>query len=416
VAIVVRIKKTAIKISLIICLTVMVMKSSAQRAVNLQKTILVPANAIQLDSLLHLINKQAGVKFSINTRKFPAGKYIRVKAHRQTIAGLLKEINQSTGVYYAVLGDHIILLDNPPAKTKAIAPVNTSHTAQASRLPVKSSASQKRTVSPDKNTRVKHRPVTNTPPVSGAQNNTAPLLAEPTKLTADPGLQKSSDSDTLKTIALPAKKDSFRMQPPARKRSVAANNQSTARPATQTEKRTLINELLVKGGLSADDVFYCSPTIQAGVKYVYGIAAWSSNFNISGFRYGLGGVVPLSDQWKLHVQVTTGNLLSSFDTTSQRWEFKTTLHRAGCIAEADLAPRLSIQFGPVFNLMKLVFYRGGVKTAPGLTQDHIDKKFDLIKPVYTLSDNSSINRVQSTKTWIGFQVGIYYDLNFFKRE
>jgi hypothetical protein len=149
---------------------------------------------------------------------------------------------------------------------------------------------------------------------------------------------------------------------------------------------------------------------------VYGIASWSTNFKISGFRYGLGGAIPLGDQWKLHLQVTTGNLSSTFDTAGQRWEFKTQLHRAGCIAEAKLSPRLSVQFGPVFNLMKLTFYRAGKKEAPGLSSTHIDNKFNLLQPVYTITDNFSANRAQSTKTWIGFQVGLFFDLNFFKHE
>src|SRR5437870_4848560 len=95
-----------------------VLKSHAQTgAINLQKTVVLPVNTMQLDSLLHLINRQAGVKFSINTRKIPASRPIRIKKQQQTVAGILKEIKQATGVYYTVLGDHIILLDNPPKRS-----------------------------------------------------------------------------------------------------------------------------------------------------------------------------------------------------------------------------------------------------------------------------------------------------------
>jgi hypothetical protein len=82
----------------------------------------------------------------------------------------------------------------------------------------------------------------------------------------------------------------------------------------------------------------------------------------------------------------------------------------------NLANRLSIQFGPVFNLMKLTFYRAGKKVAPELPATQIDKQYNLIKPIYTISDNFSTNKSQSTKTWLGLQVSILYDLNFFKRE
>jgi hypothetical protein len=421
VAVVVHNKQIAIKISLIIFLMAMVINGSAQTAINLHKTILVPANAIQLDSLLNLINKQGGVKFSINTRKFPAAKYIRIKAHKQTIGSLLQEIKATTGIYYAILGDHIILLDNPPpAKRKTANVVNTTHTVQAPRLPVAPSVPQKQPVPPNKNARVKHSTAAITNPVSNkkipAGNNTIPLPAPPVTV-VDSGSNKNPGSDTIKTTpAIPASKDSVKALPSAPRRPSAANNQVTPRAFSNAKESTFANGMLIKGGLSADDIFYVNPTIQAGTKYVYALASWSSNFNLSGFRYGLGGAIALSDQWNLHLQLTTGNLSSTFDTASGKWEFKTQLHRAACIAEVQLGNRTSVQFGPVFNLMKLTFYRAGIKSAPGLPDEQMDAKFNLIKPIYTLSDNFSMNKAQSTKTWIGFQLGLFFDLNYFKRE
>jgi len=108
--------KISFRIYLVICLTAIVVTGSGQGTLNLQKTVVLPANVLRLDSLLHLINRQAGIKFSINTRKIPASRPIRLKNQQQTIAGILQEIKKATGVYYAVLGDHIILLDNPPKR------------------------------------------------------------------------------------------------------------------------------------------------------------------------------------------------------------------------------------------------------------------------------------------------------------
>ena len=105
------------------------MNVSGQSAINLQKKISITANTIQLDSLLRVITRQSGAKFSINTRKFPASKSIAIKDHSPTIAKLLLIIKQTTGVYFATLGDHIILLDNPPAAKKA--PTSTVNTQPA---------------------------------------------------------------------------------------------------------------------------------------------------------------------------------------------------------------------------------------------------------------------------------------------
>jgi len=415
VALAVRNNPIAIKISLIIFLMAVDIKGSAQTAVNLHKTILVQANAIQLDSLLNLIKKQAGVKFSINTRKFPAGKYIRIKAHKQTIGGLLQEIKASTGVYYAILGDHVILLDNPPpAKRVTSNVVNTTHTVQAPQLPAARSATRKQPVRPNKNAEVKQVPVAVNQP---APNKKIPAANNATRLpitVVDSGSNKNLGSDTVKTTAaILLGNDSLKAKARVAKQPAVVNNQRTS---SLTKEHSFAGNLLIKGGLGADDVFYFNPTIQAGTKYVFALASWSSNFKLSGFRYGLGGAVQLNDQWNLQLQLTTGNLTSAFDTASGKWEFKTQLHRAGIIAEVQFGNRISVQFGPVFNLMKLTFYRAGTKTAPGLPDDQMDKKFNLIKPIYTLSDNFSMNRAQSTKMWIGFQLGLFVDLNFFNRE
>jgi hypothetical protein len=425
VAIVVRNKRVVNNIWLIIFLIALCKTGYGQQgSINLKKMVVVPSNAIPLDTLLHLIKRQTGVKFSINTRKIPPTKFIRIKNARQPIEGVLQEIKQNTGVYYAILGDHIILLDNPPParqKEKSIHPIPVSHSHP------KPSASSNRITRPIKKTIVKKTVVIRTdsiPTVSIPQDslnkktspnsNPAPLVKIPPPSIAD-SPYRSVSGDTVKTITADDPKKNIPIpQPPVRKRSGAS--QSMPASKNQTEKQPFINNLFVKAGISADDIFYCSPTLQFGIPYVYGIASWNSNFTISGLRYGVGSSIPLSDQWKLHLQLTTGNLSSKFDTIPQSWEFKTRLHRAALIAEANLGNRFTIQFGPIMNVMKLTFYRNGEKSSPGISTAHVDQKFNLIQPVYTISDNYSMNVSKSTKTWIGLQVCIFYNFNFYKKE
>jgi hypothetical protein len=358
--------------------------ASGQSAINLQKKISIPANAIQLDSLLHVITRQSGAKFSINTRKFPASKSIAIKDHAPTIAKLLQVINQTTGVYYATLGDHIILLDNPPpAKKKTPRSVN------------------KQPVPIHKTPSVKNKPPAPVKKVTVIDTIPAPL----------PSL--SNDTPKLDTtIKLPPTV----AQPAVRKKPAPTNNKPTPPTNNDKERSGFLSDLFVKAGISADDLFYCNPTLQIGHPYFYGIAAYSTNFNITGFRYGIGASVPLSDYWKLHLQLTTGNLSSKVDTMTLHWEYKTQLHRAGIIAETDIGERFKLQFGPVFNLMKLTFYRNGQKTSPGLSTEYIERKFNLLKPVYTFTNTFSPNVAKSTKSWVGLQISIFYNFNFFKRE
>jgi hypothetical protein len=92
------------------------------------------------------------------------------------------------------------------------------------------------------------------------------------------------------------------------------------------------------------------------------------------------------------------------------------LHRAALIAEANLGSRFKIQFGPIMNVMNWTFYRNGEKSPPGISTAQIDQKFNLIQPIYTISDNYSMNVSKTTKTWIGLQVCIFYNFNFYKKE
>lgn len=357
---------------------------NGQGAINLQKRISIPAYAIQLDSLLHVITRQSGAKFSINTRKFPASKSIVIKDHRPTIGSLLQLIKQTTGAYYATLGDHIILLDNPPPSKK-----NTTSTVN------------KRNIPAPKNIVVKSKPP--------APVKKAPLIdTTPAPTPSLPILPPKPDT----TVKQPLPVD----QPPVRKKPATTNNKPEPPANDDKERSGFLNELFVKAGVSADDLFYGNATIQIGHPYFYGIASYSTNFNISGFRYGIGASIPLSDLWKLHLQVTTGNLSSKYDTLTLHWEYKTKLHRAGLIAETDLGEHFKIQFGPVFNLMKLTFYRNGQKMAPSLPAEYIERKFDLLKPVYTFTNTFSPSVATSTKSWLGLQVSLIYNFNFFKRE
>lgn len=374
-----------VRISILsILLLALVVNVNGQGAINLQKRISIPARAIQLDSLLRVITRQSGAKFSINTRKFPAAKSIVIKDHTSTIGSLLQVIKQTTGVYYATLGDHIILLDNPPpAKKNATNPVN------------------KRTTPATKNTVVK----SNSPaPLNKAKVIDTLSAPEPSV----PVLPPTPDTTVKQPLQI--------AQPPARKKAAATNNKPAPPANDDKERAGFLSELFVKAGVSADDLFYGNATIQLGHPYFYGIASYSTNFSISGFRYGIGTSIPLSDLWKLHLQVTTGNLSSKMDTFTLRWEYKTKLHRAGLSAETNLGEHFKLQFGPVFNLMKLTFYRNGQKTTPGLPTEYIDKKFDLLKPVYTFTNTFSPTVAISKKSWVGWQISLFYNLNFSTRE
>ncbi|MCW3465241.1 hypothetical protein [Chitinophaga nivalis] len=85
----------------------------AQQNNGLQKKILPAAANIRFDSLLLQITRHTGVRFSVNTRKFPPSKIIHVKKEWQSVSQLLEEIKTYTGSSYTLIGSHVVFVDQP---------------------------------------------------------------------------------------------------------------------------------------------------------------------------------------------------------------------------------------------------------------------------------------------------------------
>lgn len=91
-------------------------KSSAQNqaSINLKKLIRLESKPIRFDSLVSTISKQAKVQFSFNTGKITPEKTFVMKPGEQTLEDVLVQIKSKTGIYYKIVGSHIILLDKRP--------------------------------------------------------------------------------------------------------------------------------------------------------------------------------------------------------------------------------------------------------------------------------------------------------------
>src|SRR5688500_10802854 len=80
----------------------------------LKKRVTVYRNETRVDSLLHLLAKQTGIGFSFNSKKISPSKVIQLRKGMYTVEDCLLKIQQTAGIHYALLSDHIILVDNPP--------------------------------------------------------------------------------------------------------------------------------------------------------------------------------------------------------------------------------------------------------------------------------------------------------------
>jgi hypothetical protein len=89
--------------------------STAQVGSNkLKKRVTVYHNETRVDSFLNLLAKQTGIGFSFNSKKISPTMMIPIRKGIYTVEECLLKIQQTAGIHYALLSNHIILVDNPP--------------------------------------------------------------------------------------------------------------------------------------------------------------------------------------------------------------------------------------------------------------------------------------------------------------
>lgn len=344
----------------------------AQSGVNLRSPLRIPAESMRLDSLLNLVTRQTGARFSLNTRKIQPGKDIRLKKGATTIGALLAHMQQSTGVHYILRGSHVIFLDNPPKPPlKKLAAASVTQ-QQKSKVPL-------------------------------------PVIHQ----------QQNKDTIALRSVSAPqpvlVPSISIRRHIPPKVFAAYPIAEKKERPARQRREGPALFE--ARAALNGDETFYVGPTAEIGLPYLFGTVSWNSNFNISSIRYGAGTAFRVFRDWKLAVIATAGTASSlTYDSVIIKWSSKQRLYRGALLARKQLGGNWYVQFGPVFNMLRTSYYRDDKPATPLVPAALADIRFHAIKPRYTISDSYSPSSLTSTKLWIGFQLGVYYNIPFLRRR
>jgi hypothetical protein len=344
------------------------------------KNVDLPAGDLRFDRLLHLIAEQTGIKFSVNTQKFRPSRMVHVRKGVQSVDELLSIIRKSTGISYTVVGDHIIFIDQP------LAPVI-----------VKKRASSDPAVDPDP--AADSQIVTGLPPASAVLRVFMPLY-------------RANVDSSKHFLPIGVRMDSVKMLVPAGQKAV------TDRSRSPHPRRTGPAGFLADIGLAADETFYIDPSLRLGWPFLYGIVQWSTNFNVSGLRYGIGGSLELTNKWRLGLLATTGAYSKTyvdeiFGSLPVPMTLKSTLQKIGFLAETRIGGSLRLQFGPVLNLLSTKYYNVlGVPTPLFLSEADVNSQFHFIKPPYTLKDTYSPISAENTRIWVGFQISLFYSMNF----
>lgn len=373
------------------------------------KNVILSAENLRFDFLLHQVTQQTGIKFSLNTQKFRPSRIIHVRKGIQSVGEILSEIKNSTGIYYTFLGDHIIFIDKRPLNSVVIVKKRTDIDPPSSLVPSKSIPHvvsieyRKRYLPPlsiDSNTIYQSTSAR----IYSVQMDKKYLVQADTNLIARTNPSPDTSRRTRSTSRIPSNSRT----PSTSRRTRSASQSMSFRPGFFTE-----------AGLNADENFYFNPSLQAGWPFLYGIAQWSMNFNVSGFRYGVGGSLRLTDKWRLGLAATTGayskdyqeNLVQGFPDITVT--VKTDLQKLGMLAEMRITHKIQMQFGPVLNRLLTKYYNPlGVLTPLFINESDANSHYQYIKPPYTIQDNYSQVSAQNTRIWVGLQASLFYKINF----
>lgn len=425
-------------IYIMVCLIISTNIQAQENHAPLQKQVLITNTFFSIDSLATLITAQTGVFLSFNSNKVAAGKKIVTRKRSYAVAELLELIKSNTGSDYKLYKDHVIFHggDKKHALTKGTISSEAKRTTAQTASKNKSRESSLSTVktnlisSPDKSrlssagsiaTReTKTKKTTSTRSVaSGETKNTSTaeikLLAAAGSSTISSTPPTETNTKNTNVLLEPLNPKAPQMQEPSI--SLLLKPAIMAQRPIPSPQRT---RWFADGGFTVDDVLYLNTSITAGHKYLHGFFSWSSSFKVSGFRYGLGSMLPLSDEWRIGMMVTTGKLSRDIDFTGVRDTLKniivkSELHRLAIQVERSLRPNLVVKAGPVFNLLKSSYYQDGSPVTiatSGYEGTNGDREIYTVRPLYTLSNSYKDTESTNAKTWIGFQVSLCYRFNF----
>lgn len=373
-----------------------------QRRINLQDRITIREKNIRTGRLLQIANDQTGVKFSLNSHRFPLSKVINMKAGNLSIAEMLLLIKTNTGIRYTILGDHIIFIDEPESRKEKITP-------DKNRLPIlaQEGAPESRRNGPVKKRNAFNR---NIPAVSFKKQSIAGNIGN---------IASKANSFTLSyiddTIPYPPaslfNSNPGKLKSPVGDSSFSKANKSTVRVRNHREKKELNLKPFLKTGVMFDESFYLSPVAHAGFSFLYSVICRNIGVHASGWRYGAGSSMRVNG-WELHITATTGRLSKSFDTTGRELFIKAKLHKATIVVESKLGNNLRLQYGPSINILKTKYYLNGTLTPLYIDESVANKRYKLLIPPYTLENSYSSLSFKNTRIWVGLQVSILYTIDF----
>lgn len=377
--------------------------SAQQDHSDFSKQIHIPSGYLRLDTIASLISRQSSLRLSINTRKFPPSKMIRLQKGLRPIFSILADIQKSIGNGYKILGDHVIFIEKPPVPGKM-----TKHFTNRNDQIANPSPAPKKTLKGPINKLKADPPPTRFTPISNTPVSIRKIMPVSDKWF---GIRLPDYPDSVN-----ARKEVPRLKPFSGSPSSGAPSKAHNRRERPYNKGNVL-PILLEAGLNANELLYVNPTLRIGVPVFYGIASWGSNFERSEFQWGAGTSFSIDDTWGLKIEATTGMLKRSSDSSQFKVSAGERLYRVGLSGEKQLSRRLKFEVGLGLNVLNTRYFPSeSITSMPPEGVKYLFNQLGLLKPPYTIIDHSTSSPGKNNKFWIGVQVGLFYDLNFFKRH
>lgn len=327
--------------------------------------------------------RQTGIGFSFDAKKIKNQQSLLFTNKSYTLQQVLQQIQQTTGLQYAVYTGHIILHNAPATPQQPVA------------------KKQAPTSSKRKDTTALPRFITL--PASYAQvAATAP---------AYPPVVHTADSMRAKLLSLPAAPGPLPAQtrqqaPPAPEPDAPERNRST---------------LHLQAGIFATDAMYTNAGIEAGASWLHLLASVGANAWVREWRLGIGTIVKRTSKSDFQANASIGFMQKSYQADSL--SLPRTITVKGKLASLQLEwhyffnNRLSAKLAVNYNALFSTYYINGQKgILPFDVRKTGDETFRLVKPWKLLSNTYAPETPSNIKQWAGACIGIYYNLNFFRRR
>lgn len=360
---------------------------------------------ISLDSLIRYVHIHTGMRFSFNSGKIKSSKIISFPKGKYSLNQVLLHIKKTTSLYYALFKGYVILQDNPLKENKDKIAISSTYKQQSINI-------NKRTY----NKKIKSEKYNSftakvIQPLSKYSTNLKPIIVAASLPQTDSifsnKLIDSSGNINVSYIS----KDSILNNSRQSIKSIV-----TAKENPTKEDRPKWFMPYSQIGLFVSEIMYTNLSFEIGIRPVHFIFSLGTNYQISGWKIGIGSIFKSTEQsqWQANASVSfLKRNLPSGDTIFKTLTVKGKLYNGAIQWGKDFSSKWQIKIGSSFNILRTeYYYKDKLTPVSGLPQpvDNFENSVYLVRPPFLLKNTFDINKYSNIKTWIGINIGIYYKL------